>query len=461
MKTPLNPIFNPSNLEIVGEVPDLARENILEAVERSQRAFNTWSKTTARERTRILRSITDKLRAEAPRLAQVLTSEQGKPLIESRGELVYGALYFEWFSEEAPRAYGRIIPSPAAKKQLSVLLEPIGVVATITPWNFPHAMIARKLAAALAAGCTLIAKPAPETPLSAIELQKLCREAGLPEDVFQVVTGDAQMIGECFMHSKLIKKISFTGSTEVGRLLIRNSAETVKKLTLELGGNAPFIVFDDADLDSAVQGAVEGKFRNAGQTCISLNRFFIHKNIADIFTEKFSAQVQKLVVGDGFDPRSNIGPLISKEAYDKVKSLTSDALQKGASCVLGKIPEKDTSLFFPPCILRNIRPEMEIAKTEVFGPVSAIQTFETDDQAICMANDTPYGLASYFYTKNIARIEKVKTALQFGMVGINTTFLSSVEAPFGGIKESGFGREGGSEGMLEYMNVKFVALDVG
>jgi succinate-semialdehyde dehydrogenase/glutarate-semialdehyde dehydrogenase len=396
--------------------------------------------------------------ARVDELAALITAEQGKPLAESRGEVLYSANYLRWFSEEAVRINGDIIPADTANKRIFVLKQPVGVVAAITPWNFPIAMLARKLGAALAAGCTCITKPAPETPLSAFAFAELCSLAGVPAGVFNVISGDAEMIGSLLMRSPLVRKVTFTGSTEVGKILVRQSADTVKKLTLELGGNAPFVLFDDANIEQAVEGAIYGKYRNAGQTCICVNRFLVHEKVAGLFTERLIARSKELVVGDGAAPTTQVGPLITDEAAAKVTRLIDSARREGASIPLAPVDNARGKRFISPTVITGVTPSMSIWKEEIFGPVSTITTFTSDDEAISMANSTPYGLAAYVYSTNLSRAMKVSERLEYGMVGINDTAISSVQAPFGGIKESGFGREGSKYGVEDYLVQKYLSV---
>ena len=453
-------ITNPATKGPLSSVPALTSSDVIMAVDNSAKAFETWKNIPARTRSDILISIANLLTERLEEFASTITSEQGKPLSEARGEVMYAAHYFRWFSEEAVRINGDIIPADSPTKRILVLKQPIGLVAAITPWNFPLAMLARKAAAALAAGCSFIAKPAPETPLTALALGGLALEAGLPAGVFNVVTGDAEMIGEIFMKSPLVKKVTFTGSTEVGKILIRKSAETVKKLTLELGGNAPFIVNEDADLEKAIEGAIYGKFRNAGQTCVCGNRFLVHKKVVEDFTTMLSARIDKLVVGNGLNPDSDVGPLISQEAHAKVSRLVEMAKQMGASIIPSACAIPTGSTFFTPTIVANVKPEMQIWHEEIFGPVCAVATFSNDEEAITLANDTPYGLAAYVYSKDLSRAMVMSERLEFGMVGINDTAISSVQAPFGGIKQSGFGREGSKYGIDEYLVLKYLSVQM-
>jgi succinate-semialdehyde dehydrogenase/glutarate-semialdehyde dehydrogenase len=451
-------VTNPANDEVLAQVPALAPKDVEEAITTAHQAFYAWREVTARKRSDILLAIAQGLVARAEEFANIITAEQGKPLAESRGEVMYSANYFRWFSEEAVRVNGDIIPADAPNKRIFVLKQPVGVVAAITPWNFPIAMLARKLGAALAAGCAFIAKPAPETPLSALALAELCALAGVPAGVFNVITGDAEMIGSQLMKSPLVRKVTFTGSTEVGKILIRQSADTVKKLTLELGGNAPFVVFDDANIEQAVEGAIYGKYRNAGQTCICVNRFLVHEKVQQAFTERLIARSKELVVGDGSTPTTTVGPLITDEAAAKVTRLIESARREGASIPLAPVESSRGKRFISPTVITGVKPSMSIWSEEIFGPVSAITTFTTDDEAITLANSTPHGLAAYVYSNNLSRAMKVSERLEYGMVGINDTAISAVQAPFGGIKESGFGREGSKYGIEDYLVLKYLSV---
>lgn len=452
-------VTDPATNEVLGYVPDLGSLEIQEAIDSSALAFELWRKTAPAERSRLLRQMAALIEKHSAELAMLLTREQGKPLREAEAEIRYGRSYFEWFAEEALRIYGDTIPSSHPERRLLVLKEPVGVVAAITPWNFPHAMIVRKIAAALAAGCTLIAKPAPETPLSCLALGALAEAAGIPAGVLNIVTGDAQKIGAAFMASNLIRKVTFTGSTEVGQYLLRESAATVKRMTLELGGNAPLVVFEDADIDAAVAGAMQAKYRNAGQTCVCVNRFLVHRSVAKDFISRFAAASEALRVGPGIDPSSDIGPLIAPKAVEKVRRLALDAVAKGATLVSGNIPVGD-SLFIAPCILSGVTQQMSLWSEEIFGPLSAIALFDTEEEALALANDSAHGLAAYFYTRTISRVFRFAESLQYGMIGINDTLLSHPQAPFGGVKHSGFGREGSRYGLDDYIQTKLLSLGV-
>lgn len=449
-------VLNPSNGEVIGTVPALERDEVEKVIDQAQTAFENWKKLSGKERSKILYRWYELILENQEDLAVILTTEQGKPLAEARGEIAYGAAFVQWFAEEAKRTNGETIPSYKQNQKIITFLEPVGVVAAITPWNFPSAMITRKAAAALAAGCTVILKPSELTPFSAIALAILAKEAGIPDGVFNVINGDAQKIGEEFSRNKLIKKITFTGSTKVGKLLNKQCADDLKRVSLELGGSAPFIVFADADLDKALAGLMHAKFRNGGQACTCVNRIFIDEKIHDEFVERLLNEVKKLKVGDGFDSASNIGPMISEAAIQKVERLINDAKNNGSKCEIGG--SKIKGQFFSPTIMTNIKPNMQIANEEIFGAVAAIQKFKSEEEVIALANDTEYGLGSYLYTSNNARIWRISDALQFGMVAINEASFATEVAPFGGIKNSGFGREGSHQGILEFCQIKTLHL---
>ena len=428
------------------------------AVVASQAAQKQWKTLTAKARAAILKRWFDLMVMHAEDLAQILTAEQGKPLAEARGEIAYGASFVEWFAEEAKRVYGEVIPAPMADRKLLVIKQPIGVTAAITPWNFPVAMITRKVAPALAAGCSMIVKPAEQTPLSAIALAVLAEEAGVPAGVLQVVTGKAREIGAVMCASPIVTKLSFTGSTEVGRILMRQCADTIKKLSLELGGNAPFIVFDDADLDAAVEGAMISKFRNAGQTCVCANRLFVQDGVFDAFAKKLAAKVSALKVGAGIADGVTQGPLIDATAIEKIESHVADAVSKGAKLVQGGKRHALGGTFFEPTVLADVSADSLIFSEETFGPVAPLFRFKTDDEVIELANRTEFGLASYFYSRDIGRIWRVAEALEYGIVGVNTGMISNEVAPFGGVKQSGLGREGSHHGIDEYLEIKYIAM---
>ncbi|MEY4701019.1 MAG: hypothetical protein RL326_1206 [Pseudomonadota bacterium] len=452
-------VVNPATGAPLGEVPELTEAQLHEAINSAKQAFSSWRALPATQRANFLRRISDLLTRDQESFARLITEEQGKPLKEARGEVLYAAQYFLWFAEEARRIQGEIISADEPGKRIVVLKQPIGVVAAITPWNFPLAMLARKMAAALAAGCAFVAKPAPETPFSALFLANLVAEAQLPAGVVNIVTGDAEMIGDILMKSPEVKKVSFTGSTEVGKLLIQKSAIMVKKLTLELGGNAPCVIFEDADLDKSIRGAIFGKYRNAGQTCICVNRFLAQESIAERFETLLAARSKSLVVGNGLDANTDIGPLISRDAVAKVERLVSDALHKGARIVLGDPNKLSSGLFVSPIILADVTPQMEMWSEEIFGPVCAISTFANEQEAIDLANDSRHGLAAYVYSNDYRRACRVAESLDYGMVGVNDTAISNVQAPFGGVKESGFGREGSTHGIEEYLYLQYLLID--
>ncbi len=448
-------VNNPSDGEALAYLPTMNRDVLEVCVEQAFQAQKEWSALTAKQRSEALKRWHQRLLENTDALASLMTLEQGKPLAEAKGEVAYGASFIEWFAEEAKRSYGDTIPAPQANKRLVTIVQPVGVACAITPWNFPIAMITRKAAPALAAGCSFIVKPSELTPLSAFAIAELAYQSGIPKEVFQVVLGDTpQMVGKLFCHSSNIRKLSFTGSTPVGKRLLEQAAQDVKRVSLELGGNAPFIVFEDADIDQAVQGAIASKFRNAGQTCVCANRFFVHQDVYEEFISKFDAEVQRLVVGDGMRPNVDIGPLINAEAKTKVKKLSQQALAQGAQWVT---PPKDLDgNFVAPAILREVTTSMDIAQAEIFGPIAPVIRFETEQELIEMANDTCYGLASYFYSQNIHRIWRVAEQLEYGMVGINEGLISTEVAPFGGVKHSGLGREGGHQGLAEYLETKYL-----
>ena len=456
--TPSLDVLNPATGAVVGRVPDLGAEETRAAIEAADAAFPAWSGLLAKERGAILRRWYDLQREHAEDLARLMTAEQGKPLAEARAEVDYGSAFTEFYSEEAKRVVGEIIPTPRQSGRVLVLKQPVGVVGAITPWNFPLAMITRKISPALAAGCTVVVKPAPETPLSALALAELAVRAGFPPGVINVVTGDAEKIGGELTSNPQVRMITFTGSTAVGKLLMRQSAGTVKKLSLELGGNAPFIVFDDADLDAAVAGAMASKFRNSGQTCVSANRILVQSGIYDRFARKLAEAVSNLKVGDGMEEGVAQGPLINEAGLLKVEAHVADALEQGAKAVLGGTPHALGGTFFQPTVLTDVSPSMLIAREETFGPVAALFRFADDAEAIAMANDTPFGLAAYFYTRDLARAWRVAEALDYGMIGINEGMISTELAPFGGVKESGQGREGSHHGIEEFLELKYVMM---
>ncbi|HBU91368.1 NAD-dependent succinate-semialdehyde dehydrogenase [Bacillus pumilus] len=454
-------VYNPATGEAIASVAQHTKEQIEDAISRSHQAFKVWAKTSAHERANIIRKWFDLMIEQKERLAKIITEENGKPYQEALGEIVYAAGYIEWYAEEAKRIYGRTIPSHTTNKRLFVTKQPVGPVAAITPWNFPAAMITRKAAPALAAGCTFIVKPAEDTPLTAIELVKLGHEAGIPEDALQWVVGDGKEVGEIFTDSPLIRKITFTGSTPVGKHLIKNSASTVKHVSMELGGHAPLIVDKDANLELAVKQAVASKFRNAGQTCVCANRLIVHEDIHEAFAQGFSKEVEKLKVGNGFEEGTSIGPIINKRGFDKIVSQIQDAVDKGAKILVGgdtHFDDEKSYYFVQPTVLTHVDPSMNIMHEETFGPVAPITTFKTLDEAIELANDTPFGLAAYFFTENYRNGLYISENLDYGIIGWNDGGPSAVQAPFGGMKESGIGREGGIEGIEPYLETKYVSI---
>jgi succinate-semialdehyde dehydrogenase/glutarate-semialdehyde dehydrogenase len=451
-------VHNPATGEAVGHVPRMGEAETQRAIAAAERAFARWKQQTAEARARLLQRWFELMMENQEDLALIMTSEQGKPLAESRGEIAYAASYVQWFAEEARRIYGSTVPAPWADKRIIVTKEPVGVCAAITPWNFPAAMITRKVAPALAAGCTIIVKPAQQTPLSALAMAELDQRAGIPEGVFSVITGSSRAIGGVLTASMAVRKLTFTGSTEVGRVLAGQCAPTLKKMSLELGGNAPFIVFDDADLDAAVEGAMASKYRNTGQTCVCANRLLVQDGVHDAFMARLKVAVQALKVGNGLEAGVGQGPLIDQAAVDKVEELVADAVKNGAEVVLGGKRHALGGTFYEPTILANATDRMRIAREEVFGPVAPVFRFKTEEEAIRMANDTEYGLAAYFYARDVGRVWRVGEALEYGMVGINSGIISTAVAPFGGVKQSGMGREGGAAGIEEYLGTKYLCM---
>jgi len=449
-------VDNPATGEIIGSVPKLGAAETRGAIEAADRAFSLWSKKTGKERAVVLRRWFDLMMQNQEDLARLMTLEQGKPLAESRGEVAYAASFLEWFGEEAKRVYGDTIPGHQADKRIVVIKQPIGVVACITPWNFPLAMITRKAGPAIAAGCTVVLKPAAQTPFSALALAELAERAGVPKGVFNIVTGAAREIGGELTSNPIVKKLSFTGSTEVGKVLMAQCASTIKKLSLELGGNAPFIVFDDADLDAAVEGAVASKYRNTGQTCVCTNRLLVQEPVYDAFAEKLAAAVKELKPAFGLEADATQGPLIDNAAVEKVESHIRDAQEKGAKVLLGGHRHALGGRFFEPTILTDVTRVMAVAREETFGPVAPLFRFKTEADAVALANDTEFGLAAYFYGRDIARVWRVAEALEYGIVGINTGIISTEVAPFGGVKESGLGREGSKYGIDDYVEIKYL-----
>lgn len=450
-------VTNPYDGSVIGTVPQLTDEQVKRAIESADKAQRQWAKETATTRATILRRWFNLIEQHKDDLAHMMTIEQGKALAEAKGEITYAASFIEWYAEEAKRAYGEMIPSHKADARILVAKEPVGVVAAITPWNFPAAMITRKAGPALAAGCAVVLKPAPDTPFTALALAELAKRAGLPEGLLQVVTGDAISLGRVLTKSKTVRKLSFTGSTRVGKILMEQSAANVKKLSLELGGNAPFIVFDDADIDAAVEGAMIAKFRNAGQTCVCANRIYVHDSVYDTFTAKLVERVSQLKVGNGLEEGTHIGPMINDAAVAKVRSHIEDALQKGAKVEFGTLPQQGSRLL-EPHVLTNMSDDMLVAHEETFGPLAGLFRFSDEAEVVERANATDFGLAAYCYTQNLARAWRMSEALESGIVGINEGLISTTLAPFGGVKESGLGREGARQGMEEYMEMKYTLM---
>lgn len=460
-KTEVMPVINPASGDVIAHVSQSQEADAEHAISTASKAFPAWSAMTGKERASVLRRWFDLVIANADDLALIMTTEQGKPLAEARAEVVYGASFLEWFAEEAKRVSGDVMSSTWRDKRTLVLKQPIGVCAAITPWNFPVAMITRKVAPAIAAGCTIVVKPAEQTPLSALAIAELAQRAGLPAGVLNVLPADSQRsvaIGKVLCDSPVVRHLSFTGSTPVGKILMRQSASTVKKLALELGGHAPFIVFDDADLDAAVEGAVQSKYRNAGQTCVCTNRFYVQDGIYDAFTERFAEAVKRIRVGDGIAPETQQGPVIDEQAMQKIESHVSDAIAKGGRLLAGGRRIQADTLFFEPTVIADVPEHALIMSEETFGPVAAIARFTDEQQAVVAANDTDSGLAAYFFTRDMARIWRVGEQLEYGMIGINTGLMSNEVAPFGGVKQSGLGREGSSYGMDEYLEMKYLCI---
>jgi succinate-semialdehyde dehydrogenase/glutarate-semialdehyde dehydrogenase len=450
------PVRNPATGEVIGHTPDMGAEEARAAIDGAFAAYAPWRASLAKERSAFLRNWFNLIQQHHEELAGIITAEQGKPLAEARAEVSYGASFVEFYAEEAKRVYGETIPTHRANGRIVVAREPIGVVAAITPWNFPIAMVTRKVAPAIAAGCTVVAKPAPETPFSALALAALAEEAGLPKGVLNVITGDALKIGPELTSSRAVRMITFTGSTEVGKLLMSQAAQTVKRVSLELGGNAPFIVFDDADIDEAVKGALTSKYRNAGQTCVCANRILVQSKVYDQFAEKLTEKVRQMRVGRGDDADVTIGPLINSEALTKVESHVADAIGKGAKVLAGGRRSSLGRTFYEPTVLTGANLSMLIAQEETFGPVAPLFRFETEEEALVLANSTPYGLAAYFYSRDIGRVWRVTEGLEFGIIGVNEGLISTEAAPFGGMKESGLGREGSRHGIEEFLEIKYV-----
>ena len=449
-------VNNPANLKEIGTVPKCGTSETKKAIESANNAWPEWKAKSARQRSEILRKWFDLIIKNKEELAQIMTTEQGKPINESRGEIVYGASFIEWFSEEAKRIYGDTIPDPMTDRRIVVLKQPVGVVASITPWNFPNAMITRKCAPALAVGCPVVIKPASQTPFSALALAALAEEAGFPKGTLNVITGKASEIGEELASNPIVRKLSFTGSTEIGKILLQKCSGTVKKVSMELGGHAPFIVFDDANIDDAVTGAVQSKFRNTGQTCVCANRIFVQEKVHDEFCQKFIDAVSDIKVGDGLDEENSSGPMIDEDSLSKVEEHVEDAIQYGAKVAIGGSRHALGMNFYQPTILTGVTPEAKITTEETFGPVAPIYKFKDENEVIELANNSPYGLASYFYSRDIGRIWRVAEALEYGMVGVNTGLTSKAEAPFGGVKESGLGREGSKYGVDDFLEIKYI-----
>jgi succinate-semialdehyde dehydrogenase / glutarate-semialdehyde dehydrogenase len=451
-------VDNPADGSLLGSVPDMGTAETKRAIDAANAALPAWRALPAKERSKILRKWYDLIMANADDLALLLTTEQGKPLAEAKGEIVYGASFVEWFAEEAKRVYGDVIPSPTNDRRLIVLKQPIGVVGAITPWNFPNAMITRKVAPGLAAGCTFVLKPAEQTPFSALALAELAERAGIPKGVLNIVTGDPVAIGKELCASPIVRKITFTGSTEVGRILMRQSADTIKKMSLELGGNAPFIVFDDADLDAAAEGALASKYRNAGQTCVCANRIYVQDSVYDAFAAKLADKIRAFKVGKGTEPGVNIGPLIDEQGMKKVEEHVADAIAQGAKVVLGGHRHPLGGRFFEPTLLTGMKSSMKVAREETFGPVAPLFRVQDDAEAIRLANASEFGLCAYFYSRDVGRIFRAAEAIESGIVGVNVGIISNEVAPFGGVKQSGLGREGSKYGIEDFLEIKYVCL---
>jgi succinate-semialdehyde dehydrogenase/glutarate-semialdehyde dehydrogenase len=451
-------VDNPADGAILGSVPDMGTAETRRAIQAAEAALPAWRGLVAKERSKILRRWFDLIVANADDLAQLLTAEQGKPLAEAKGEILYGASFVEWYAEEAKRVYGDVIPTPTSDRRIIVIKQPIGVVAAITPWNFPNAMITRKVAPGLAVGCTFVLKPAEQTPFSALALAELAERAGIPKGVLNMVTGDAVAIGKEMCANPTVRKVTFTGSTEVGRILMRQSADTIKKLSLELGGNAPFIVFDDADLDAAAEGALASKYRNAGQTCVCANRIYVQDSVYDAFAAKLADKIRAFKVGRGSEAGVNIGPLIDAQGLAKVEDHVADAVGKGAKVVLGGKRHALGGRFYEPTLLTEVTPAMKVSREETFGPVAPLYRFDKDEDAVRLANDSEFGLAAYFYSRDIGRVFRVAESIESGMVGINVGILANEVAPFGGVKQSGLGREGSKYGIEDFLEMKYLCV---
>ncbi|RJR09543.1 NAD-dependent succinate-semialdehyde dehydrogenase [Candidatus Parcubacteria bacterium] len=451
-------VTNPATEEVIGTVPSISEEQLEQVIDNASDAFQSWRKKSAYERAELLGKWYQLLDENKKSIAETLTKEQGKPYKEALGEVMYANNFVDWYKEEAKRIYGETMPASQENKRILIQKQPVGVVAAITPWNFPAAMITRKVAPALAAGCTVIVKPASQTPLTALLLAKYAHEAGIPKGVIQVVTGKSSLIGETLMKSNKVKKLTFTGSTEVGKTLMKMASDTVKKLSLELGGHAPFIVFEDADLEKAVKGLIQSKYRNAGQTCICANRIYVHEKVAESFTSLFIEEVSKLKVGNGLERGIDIGPLIDRDALEKVQEHIEDAKRKGAKMSFGGDVLEKT--FMEPTVLSNVKDDMICMQEETFGPLAPISTFKEEEEVLERANNSPYGLAAYVYTENLGRMYRVTEGLEYGIIGVNDGAPSTAQAPFGGLKESGIGREGGHHGLEEYLEVKYVSIGI-
>ncbi len=451
-------VTNPSSGSVIGTVPKLGAAETARAIDAAEAAFQSWRKRTAKQRAVCLKKLAELMLENEEDLAKLMTIEQGKPLVESRGEVAYAASFFEWFAEEGRRVYGDVIPHHLPDRRIVVIKEPIGVCAAVTPWNFPSAMITRKAGPALATGCTIVIKPASSTPYSALALCELAERAGIPAGVLNVVTGSSGQIGGELTSNSKVRKLSFTGSTEIGKVLMRQCADTVKKVSMELGGNAPFIVFDDADIDAAVAGAIQSKYRNAGQTCVCANRIFAHEDIYDEFAEKLASTVREMKVGDGLEEGTEVGPLIDVAAVEKVEAHINDAVAKGAEVAVGGSRHERGGTFFQPTVIKHVKVNMDVSNEETFGPLAPLFKFNNEDEIIEMANATEFGLAAYLYSRDIGRVWRMSEALEYGIVGINTGIISTEVAPFGGMKESGFGREGSKYGIEDYVEVKYLCV---
>ena len=451
-------VLNPVNQEIIGRVPNCGATETNVAISAAAEAQKKWQKCPAKEKASILRDFYNLLCSNQDDLAKILTYEQGKPLAEAIGEIAYSASFIEWFSEEAKRIYGDIIPGHMHDRRTMVIKQPVGVVASITPWNFPSAMLARKVGPALATGCSLVCKPAKQTPFSALAFVYLAEEAGLPKGLLNVLTGNAQTIGKALTDSEVVRKLTFTGSTEIGKMLLKECANTVKRVSMELGGHAPFIVFEDADIEAAIAGAIAAKYRNTGQTCVCANRIYVHQDVYEEFSEGFTKEAGKLQTGQGFDPLTDQGPLIDKAALAKVEEHVADAKNHGGEIILGGQPHELGGLFYEPTVIKNANDEMLVSYEETFGPVAPLFSFSTEEEVIERANNTPFGLASYFYTSDLAKGWRVSEQLEYGIVGLNTGIISTEMAPFGGVKESGMGREGSKYGIDDYLEIKYISL---